>query len=324
MPVGASNNLIRDGRPETNMFTQISTLAVQRESNNENASTIVDYNEPHKTMDLPLINIKIFDQEYPCLCDSGSSGNVINETVYLSIKQQNPRLQTLSTCGLFCSVAVGSKRQLIRGQTLLNVEINGKFYELIFMIIPKLTVQIIIGCEAFLQYYAILDFKFKHLSLVNNHEVNTIQFLRQYDSKNANEQLSGQELSHETLFVEMLWLNGRNVAKVGPCNDEYPRELNNDCIVEGYCVNCIDVLNVVHEEVSQVDLAIMNLNIADYSEEDRLQLALKERVKDAQGVTESQRESLLQILVKNKEVFSEKLGLCTSYVHKFTVTDQSP
>ena len=33
---------------------------------------------------------------------------------------------------------------------------------------------------------------------------------------------------------------------------------------------------------------------------------------------------MLQVLVKNKEVFSEKLGLCTSYVHKFTVTDQSP
>lgn len=322
MPVGYAHHLTGEDRPEG--IVAVAKMSAHKEYNNDNAIAIIANNEPHKTMDLPLINIKIYGNEYSCLCDSGSSGNVINEALYLSIKQQNPKILTLSTCGLFCSTAIGSKKQLIRGQALLNVEINHKFYELIFMVVPKLTVQIIIGCEAFLQYRAILDFNFKHLTLVNDKEINIIHFLTQYEDQSGELQVDGENLAQESLFVEMLSFNGQNLARVGPLRNEFKDELNNGCIVEGYCANCIDVFNAATEIDEQINLAIMSLSVADDLKEDVIEMTLRDRARAAQNITEAQRDSLFQILKKNKEVFSERLGLCNSYVHKFKVIDDSP
>ena len=62
---------------------------------------------------------------------------------------------------------------------MLSVIINGKTYELIFLVVPKLTVDIIIGCESFASWNAKVDFENSRLSIVDKGNVLNIPFLRE-------------------------------------------------------------------------------------------------------------------------------------------------
>lgn len=77
-----------------------------------------------KIMDLPLIKMQIYGHDFIGLCDTGSSNSVCSEAAFMQIRQKMPKLQILNTCGMYCTLAVGAKRNRIVGQTMLPVKIN--------------------------------------------------------------------------------------------------------------------------------------------------------------------------------------------------------
>ena len=51
---------------------------------------------------------------------------------------------------------------------------------------------------------------------------------------------------------------------------------------------------------------------------------MKNKINDNRLLGKGQKEKLFGVLMKNRSVFSKELGKCTSYLHKFEVTDKSP
>ena len=112
-----------------------------------------------KTIDMPYINVNIHGQEYSCLLDSGATSSVCLEQVFLEIKSRVKTLAVMSVCSLYCTSPLGRRRQKIRYQCILPIQIGEKTYEVLFLVVPSLSVSLIVGCSAFIEWQASLDFK---------------------------------------------------------------------------------------------------------------------------------------------------------------------
>ena len=80
---------------------------------------------------------------------------------------------------------------------MIKVIINGEPYDLIFLIVPKLTV-IIIGCESLTSQNAKIDFENSKGNIVN------IPFLREDDEQNTDINYVQNDISQDTFFVEYM------------------------------------------------------------------------------------------------------------------------
>ena len=141
------------------MCNNVSINALEA-SNNESTS------QNNVVIDMPYINVKIHGQEYSCLLDSGATSSVCQEQVFLEIKSRVSNLAVMSVCSLYCTSALGRRRQKIRYQCILPIQIGGKTYEVLFLVVPSLSVGLIVGCSAFIEWQASLDFR--ELRLVIN------------------------------------------------------------------------------------------------------------------------------------------------------------
>lgn len=184
-------------RPSNEVHRNIASIHTERI---EQGTMTENNKDVNATIDLPLVKMKVYGNEYTCLCDSGASNSVINEEIFLQLRQLNPKIQHTPTCGMFCTLAVGSRKQRIRGQALIPVELNGKNYEIIFLIIPNLMVNFIIGCTSFLSHRAILNFKQLHMSLEKDGEVYHIPFIVQGNEVIESTDKSQHELSEESFL----------------------------------------------------------------------------------------------------------------------------
>ena len=106
----------------------------------------------------PKIMVTIFEQTYIALLDTGTATSVCSEALYNRIKQLAEKLIVMPTCGLYCSTAIGQKRQRIKLQSMFPVKIGVRIEEIIFLIIPNLAVDLIIGCDSFSNWEALIDF----------------------------------------------------------------------------------------------------------------------------------------------------------------------
>ena len=141
------------------MCNNVSINALEA-SNNESTS------QNNIVIDMPYINVKIHGQEYSCLLDSGATSSVCQVQGFLEIKSRVSNRAVMSVCSLYCTSALGRRRQKVRYQCILPIQIGDKTYEVLFLVVPSLSVRLIVGCSAFIEWQASLDFK--ELRLVIN------------------------------------------------------------------------------------------------------------------------------------------------------------
>ena len=278
----------------------------------------------------PRICITIEDQNYSCIVDTGSSVNVMSEHIYNNIRNRVGKLIALPTCGLYCSGAVGKFRQRIKLQCMLNVTINGGQYELIFLVVPKLTIDLIIGCESFANWNAKVDFENSRLRITEKGKVTDIPFTR--EDEEVEGLVTGEnDISHDTFFVEYMGIYnemGMVEIHVDGVDDVIERATFSDKNLA--CVECMNLARIREWEMIKYDdnddennngVRILNMEI---DHEDSELEAMINKVRGICGLNESQRAALEYVITQNGEVFTKRLGKCNSYVHSFEVTDGTP
>ena len=292
----------------------VAKVVCNNESNDKNKNR-----NKEKLMELPLINANVFGEKFECLLDSGASNSVISEQLFMQLRYRYPKLQVLPTCGLFCKSAISSKKQRIRGQVMLPIEIDGQVYDIIFLIIPNLNANVIIGCESFLNWEAILNFQEKNLVIHRVGKAQLVPFItteREVLEKGREQE---NELLGETFFVESVELEGREVVTLNKYNEaEY------HCETSGFCESCGDMINIVGTGDSTWTRDDVQVNEVLLEQDNELMSVLKEKVDEIEGIDRCKRDTLYNILIENKELFADKLGKCTSYTHSFKVKDFTP
>ena len=135
---------------------------------NKDISTIIKYvsddnNDKsgvgHKIINSPKIKTVINKKLYIALVDTGASASVCSEVLYNAIKQSGVKLIAMPTCGLYCSTAIGHKKQRIKLQCMIPIKIGDRTIEIIVLVIPNLVSDLIIRCNFLSEWETSIDFE---------------------------------------------------------------------------------------------------------------------------------------------------------------------
>ena len=95
---------------------------------------------------------------FECLIDTGSNATCISETAYLLIKEK-VNAHVLPVTNLFISGAFGRKSCRIKNQVFLNLKIGKLVVQSIFLIVPQLGYDVILGSDWLLKNKVIVDYE---------------------------------------------------------------------------------------------------------------------------------------------------------------------
>lgn len=107
-----------------------------------------DWSQPNKPRTIivkcPHLKIQIFDKHVDALIDTGSQVTCISETLYQQLKDDRV-LRELPVNNVQVVSAVTKKCTAVRKQVLLEIIIDGYKTNYVFLIIPYLTSEMILG-----------------------------------------------------------------------------------------------------------------------------------------------------------------------------------
>lgn len=92
----------------------------------------------------PIITVKINDKKYNAIVDTGNSQTCISEVVYEKLRQGGD-VEELPVVGLRIYNPIGNKYVQIKKQVEVAIEIDEKRIDTIFLVIPQMSTEMIIG-----------------------------------------------------------------------------------------------------------------------------------------------------------------------------------
>lgn len=115
----------------------------------------------------PEISIKLFNNSYTALLDSGASVSAISEQLFQILSNDLP--QTEIPCfpltGILLTTALSNKSVKIKSQIYLNFSIDDHETSGIFLIVPQLSTPLILGTDWLLDNGVTIDYNTKVISL---------------------------------------------------------------------------------------------------------------------------------------------------------------
>ena len=136
-----------------------------------------------------------------------------------------------------------------------------------------------------------------------------------------------EHMLDETFLVESINVNMTQVVKIRPIVNS-PGNLTfcsgmQSCIVCTELVNNGDIRRIKEDQEHYAE-ECARLCSVDISSEVSHDVIMKDKISENPLLSKEQKAKLFGVLKKNRRVFSNKLGKCTTYVHWFDVTDKSP
>lgn len=127
---------------------------------------IEEENEPIRPIyRCPKITVLINQVLATALIDSGSSVNAISLMWFNENEEKIKPYEVISMTNTLIVSAVGSKLKLIRKQIFVNIQINKETYECVFLIVPNLIHDCIIGVNFLRENACIIDFSCGELKI---------------------------------------------------------------------------------------------------------------------------------------------------------------
>lgn len=258
--------------------------------------------------DTPSVAVKIEGRTINANLDSGATMSCFSYQMYQQLLNEGVRMMAIPVGNLICRVAIGKTQHAIKLQVMLNVEIEGEMFEIMFLVVNKLICDAIIGVDALKEYYAILDFKKQEARLYKENKMIIAPFILnrgEMDQRTPEE----REISDEEVIVQYVSITRQE--EIGQVATSTRKD--SDTEVAPYehrdTSRCIARQTVSDEGTAAIT-----------STEDRI----TQKCRDAYNLTTQQRELLREILTGNKEVFKDYPGLCNSYTHSFVVEGVPP
>lgn len=233
----------------------------------------------HKTA-LPQIEIIVFERKYLALIDTGSQITAISEKLWKNIEKQNntKEIPRLPVTHLTIIGACGKKPQQIKTQIKLPIKIENVKINIHFFIVPKLNLDIVIGCDVLKSKLAEVDFNTGSIKL----KINTEQDYDSIDEDNSDE---GYEIQKTiiTKFKETYGSLKLNIIK----NQTIEKE---DCLETGF----LDKIEIDNDmKISEINESIKNCIL-----------------------NESNKENLKTILKKHTNILSDRPGRCSKFSYQ--------
>jgi len=115
-----------------------------------------------KISDRPELEIKLRDNIFYALLDTGASVSAIAENTFKVLQQNLPDGQSLNVLpvnGVTVSTALRSKDKKVTSQVLLSFSVANFDADCIFLVVPNLSTPFILGDDWLSKYKVILDYQ---------------------------------------------------------------------------------------------------------------------------------------------------------------------
>ena len=170
----------------------------------------------------PKIMAIINNKRYAALVDTGASASACSEVLYNSIIRSGANLIAMPFCGLYCSTAIGHSKKRVRFQCMIPIKIGDKVLEIIFLVIPNLISDLILGCDFLSEWKASVDFERCILLIKNGMGELITPFIKEEMREVISNNVSKEELLlEETFFVECIGLQETSIARVWNVSDKH-------------------------------------------------------------------------------------------------------
>lgn len=277
----------------------------------------------------PRIQVWIAGDMYTCLIDTGASASVLSESLFQLIRIKEKGMLILPTSGILCSGALRKTTQRVKFQCLVDVKVGENIYQILFLVIPSLNTDIILGIDVLETWGSIINLRKYILSIESEKktgESENIDFLTEPASPNP-EKAKVEDLAGDLFFVQHLNVcHGEPIVMIECLARENETVAQVESELEVGDLVFTDGLELKVDECTGIgdDVTTRQVDILSLNTQRRIEDMFLEKVEKLEGANMAQKSKLLSVLLEHKEIFSDRIGLCTSYVHELHVTDRTP
>lgn len=292
------------------------------------------FRKEEEMLESPYINVKMNNERYRALIDSGATNSAISLNLYNKILRTGTKIMSIPVCGMYCSIAVGKKKERVRFQCLIEIQILDQIIEVIFLVIPYLAIDILLGSDLFYQMKTIIDYGM-NVVIMNTDKVNVEVPFAHYQADLNYEGIDDKDqIKEETFMIEYLnvGLHEMLIAQMKLYDDDIEiNELSIEYVsdegkIENCCSHVGNFLRICgmqsHNGANELSENMRNSRGYRPIVDANLDHIISCKVREAVGLTDMQRGKLYKVLIKNRDVFSENPGRCEAYIHKFNLREE--
>lgn len=301
----------------------------------------------NKILKSPHLLVTIGDINTWSLIDTGSQISVISLEFYNTLKNKMNLLE-LPVSNMTVSTAIGKKSTTIKKQVSLSFEIGSRKFAFIFVVVPFLTSQIILGNDLHLRYGTIINYQNQTVCIGGNIIPNAFTWFEKSASdrvKVSNEK--GNTLVYIINFTDEYAdiedkAQTSQASSIGMDQEKDENRINENNVVINK-ISIRELYDIIDEKNFDkgewysndddfIDIDIDNfenvnvINSIEKTNNDTLDLSQQvvEKVNNLLTIDEHEKQIFILMLLKNIEVFSDKPGCAKDYIHEIRLTKQNP
>ena len=221
----------------------------------KNFFTIYNLSLNVKTTRCPEINILLENIKEKALIDTGSEISCISEEFYLRHKEILATRPTLPISGKIIKKATGEKSTRLKTQVLLSTKISTLETKLIFIVVPKLVKNCILGYDSQNALNMLINTSKEEILLTINERYAQISY----------QETKLNSLEYTSLRIEETY--------------------------ENYCISAETYEKEIHDYDTSYDISLEEID---------------EKIRSCENLIDSQRETLKNLILKNKEIFQKR------------------
>jgi hypothetical protein len=258
------------------------------------------YVNERKLQRCPHVELYIGCHPVTAVVDSGSEATIISQEVYDKLINSNVQVLHIPITGAVLVSAWGNRTKKIKLQALIPFTMSGNNFEHNCLIAPGMIADCIIGADFLDKFQATVDFKDQ--CMFTNDEIGCKRHQFMSDVANA-----------EILKTE----NPTNAIRDSPISQE-----------EGEAGHTILIDKSANDKVEESRCCVQDETICacvstDAPDPRAIQTSeLRDKVKQASGLSVEQRDKLFNILLKYKCNFMSSPGRCKVFQYKFKVAPE--
>lgn len=262
---------------------------------NQPLSSPTDF--PERTVQRPEIQVNIFEVSTLALLDSGASISAVSEQFFATLKSQAPtpsKLSTLPVTGVTISTAIQGRSKKITRQVYVPLSIFGHEAPGIFLVVPHLSTNMILGDDWLTQYGVILNYVTHQVEFP---KWNTVFSFRPDTGETSSTQVT-QIIVHQKL----------------------------DRFMSTAIEHCISDISFVKQVSRPPSATCLPGDCSNHTQPvtDPLIKPWSECIVNFYEVPDEQRSKLLTLLDKYHNIFNDRPGLNTLYSCRFEVSEDVP
>ena len=267
-------------------------------------------NEKKMLINPPLVKVNIGNKVYDVLLDTGANTSVISDELFQELVK-NCKVEHLPVSNVYCSTAVGRKRERVKFQALITAKAEGWNFNFVALVIPRLVREVIIGNDVMYEWKAEIDFGKHEIRIQGEDGTMRIKLLEEIIRKDEG---NCEDIHEDKFFVEDIsCILGEEVNE---------NDVESEILSVGEEDYDIEYLRSRHEEIASIETR-RGVTTKEEQEPSEKQL-IDRKINEIVNISLDERRKLRDCLTQNISVFSTKPGLCNKYVHKFHVEGIRP